>query len=37
MKTFDEWKKDRSQNDSDSSKILIVWLLVSIIIAAIAA
>lgn len=37
MKTFEEWKKDRSENDSDSSKVLLVWLLVSIIIAAVAA
>ena len=37
MKTFKEWKEDRSAQDSQNSIVLILWLVVSFIIAAIAA
>lgn len=37
MKTFEQWKKDKSEQALDQSKVLLIWLLVSILIAAIAA
>jgi hypothetical protein len=37
MKTFKEWKEDRSAQDAQNSIVLILWLVASFIIAAIAA
>jgi hypothetical protein len=34
MKTFDEWKKDRSNEDATTNKMLIIYMVIAFVVAA---